>query len=889
MTVMSGGLNRSDSSGSTGEVHANRPVTSLSMLVALALSMGIVIGWRWPESLGRPVWPWLGFAAALLLVAAYVRRRRADVPAAAIALTLVAVTAIGAAWVTLKQHYSLPDDLAAMIGDDSTLVRLRGSALNSPVTRHRVGGALAKFDYRPPSTYFRLRVEAMMDHRGVESPARGEVLVRVDESVAPFRAGDTVQVTGFLLRPGPPRNPGEFDYRAYAQSLGQAGLLRVEQRDLLTVTPATRGSLYEWFLNWRDQLRRRAGGWLLSDLPQTSRTERDSLLGSLLLGLRDEQIDGVYGSFQRVGLAHVLAISGFHLGVLAGFVLLMARLISGQRAWHGWLVIAFVLLYLLLVETGMPVLRAGVMTILASLGLVYGRRLHVGGLVWTSAIVLLLWRPDQLFNGGFQLTFGVVLGLIHLAPPLRRRWFGRPNPEAPTIGAMAAQWLFTALASSMAAWLIALPIALFHFGFISPWGVILSVLTLPLAAVILAIGFLKMALAAILPSAAMLIGIPLSISTDILLAIVMTADALPGAVWHIANPSSTWALAATLWVCWLLRGDRWAMYGIGKTMRAMRLRRVDASQLTQLKPGNLRLRRRHPLSTVKWLTGAALVCWLLWPHGSNAALRIDMLAVGDGSCYLIRSGSSTVVFDAGSSSDLNVARRSLIPALRRMGVRHIDAIAISHADMDHYSAVVELSEEFSVEEVLVTPQILQAAQDDRSGPIAFMLERLNQARPALRTMVVGDHEQFGSAIWTWLSPSEERTYQRDNDASMVIRIECAGRSILMCGDIQRKTMNELLGEDALTIRADVLELPHHGSHHAVAEKFVRRVEPRVVMQSTGWTRWSRDKWAAALQGKERLVTARDGACWVEIGPDGAISTGRFIGNAEPQGSGVSPK
>ena len=111
----------------------------------------------------------------------------------------------------------------------------------------------------------------------------------------------------------------------------------------------------------------------------------------------------------------------------------------------------------------------------------------------------------------------------------------------------------------------------------------------------------------------------------------------------------------------------------------------------------------------------------------------------------------------------------------------------------------------------------------------------------------------------------------------------------MCGDIQRKTMNELLGEDALTIRADVLELPHHGSHHAVAEKFVRRVEPRVVMQSTGWTRWSRDKWAAALQGKERLVTARDGACWVEIGPDGAISTGRFIGNAEPQGSGVSPK
>jgi ComEC/Rec2-related protein len=179
------------------------------------------------------------------------------------------------------------------------------------------------------------------------------------------------------------------------------------------------------------------------------------------------------------------------MGVLAGFVLLIARAIGGSRRWHGLMVIGFVLLYLLLVEAQVAVLRAGVMSMIASLGLVFGRRYTIGGLVSVSAIAILIWRPDQIFNAGFQLTFGVVLGLIHLSPVFRRRWFGRPDMEAPTVGAMLLQWFYTVLAASVTAWLIALPIVLHHFGLISPLSVAMSIITLPLAAIILSIGFLK--------------------------------------------------------------------------------------------------------------------------------------------------------------------------------------------------------------------------------------------------------------------------------------------------------------------------------------------------------------------------------------------------------------
>lgn len=113
---------------------------------------------------------------------------------------------------------------------------------------------------------------------------------------------------------------------------------------------------------------------------------------------------------------------------------------------------------------------------------------------------------------------------------------------------------------------------------------------------------------------------------------------------------------------------------------------------------------------------------------------------------------------------------------------------------------------------------------------------------------------------------------------MVIRIEAADRSVLLCGDIQRQAMAGLLGNGA-ALAADILELPHHGSHHRQAEVFLRAVGPRVVMVSSGRTRWRRASalwrpWPVETVG---LVTARDGACWVEVDREGSIRFGRFLG------------
>jgi competence protein ComEC len=845
-------------------------VAGLTILAA-ALAAGIAVGWRQNHTT-HLMSPSVAIAssAGLLCIALLARVLRFS-RIAMMALSL-STAALGASWAALDQHFACPNDLTSLINQRTTLLRVQGVALAAPVMKCRTSGALARFDYRQPATYFPMRIDSLVSRDGSVTKIQGKVLVRVDESVPPFRAGDSIQTIGFLTRPNAPHNPGEFDYYEYAKSLGQAGFLTVAGRELLRVMPASRDLLGGWVaavLDWRDQLRRRASAWLLADLPHSgsqrsgSLRPRDALLANLLLGLRDEQVDGqghvaeIDDSFRRVGLAHVLAISGFHLAVLAGFLLLSARVLTGYQRWHGWLIIAAVLAYLTMIEIRMPVLRAAIMTIAASLGLVVHRRLRASGLVSLSAIALLLWRPDQLFNAGFQLTYGVVLALLHLSAPLQRRWFSEARGRQGAahqfrISDMVRQSVQATIASSVVAWAVATPIAAYHFGVVSPLAVGLSVIAVPLASVILALGFTKMALSATLGSAALILGIPLSISADVLVGIVSAVDGLPISLIHVPFPSTWWSLAAIAWVTWCILGD---------------------------------CRLKSWRGAAKWFAMAALVCWLCWPQitrVNHPRLRVDMLSVGDGSCYVIRSGDHAAVFDAGSSTDLNIAKRSLIPAMRRLGVQAIDFIAISHADLDHYSGVLDLADEFKIQQVLLTPQFMDEARHDQLGPAAWMVQGLTERRVLIRTAASGTQLRLGELQLTWLHPASDKAYEKANDGSMVLRIEWSrpGNNgpqarVLLCGDIQRQAMETLL-KDSESIRADVMELPHHGSFHDLAVSFIHAAAPDIVLQSTGWSRWQSDKWAAALAAKQRLVTARDGACAVQLNDDGTWSVRRFL-------------
>ncbi len=811
-------------------------------ILALAFAFGIAVGKYQPEPMS---WSWLVVAFSFLLTSFLRPVRSLGLPAH---LVTAAMIALGAAWFVIKTERTTPDDLSTHLGEESRLVKVRGVAAAGPTLHRSVRGSLASFSYRSPSAYFPATIEQMVLSTGEVVPVRGKLLITIAEPVPPFRAGDSFEATGHFNPFDEPRNYGEINREELAKGLGQAGSLYLPKRELLQTWPAERWSWHELFLSWRETLQRRADAHLLGDLPGAEAAERDALLKALLLGKREPDLHELDQAFARLGISHFLAISGLHVGIFVGFIMIALRLWTGDRPAHAWLIIMLVLGYLVLVEVRVPVMRAGVMTIAACLGLGLSRRLHPGGLVAISGIGLLIWRPDQLFWPGFQLSFAVVLGLIYLAPTFRARWLGAPDTEASTFGAIAREWLKNAVAISIVAWLVATPIIVFHFGMVSPLGIPLAIVGVPIVALLLALGYAKILLAAVFPSVALILGILLSLTADISIAVIETLDRVPYSLVYVPFPAGwpgvLWTLLA-LALVWTLLGHP----------------------------------NRLPRGT-GILSIAALALWLMWPSIAprDYALRIDMLSVGHGACFVLRSGDETLVFDAGSNSQTDAADRWIIPAMRRLNIHRVDSIIISHPHFDHFASVLELTEAFKPQVVFTTHQFIEYGREHPDSAVAYVADVLtNEHRTPPRPIYAGETQTCGEATLTWLHPPKNlAAFSRDNEHSMVIRIDVAGRTVLLTGDVERAgTAGVLAAHPELT--ADVLEMPHHGAWHELSADLLRQAQPSIVLQSSSRSQWQRDRWKDALEemGAVRHVTHRDGAAWVEIAHDGTIRHGNF--------------
>lgn len=794
--------------------------------LCLAWAVGIALGHR----VAGPVWVW----AVVSVVWLALRRTRVARPA-----LLAAVVCAGAGW-TIYRATPAGDDISAYLAESSQLVDLSGRVVREPRINADTPQGMARFKYARPTTSLFLAVDTLHTPDG-DIRVSGAVLLSVPEPDTRPRAGDRLRAQGWLRAIPPPANPGERDFRAAMDKLGVRAKLRLNNRGNWQITEQARRPAWPpgLHIDWR------AGRRALIDAAQHSlrvgideaaQPEAAALLDAMVLGRRSEQLESVYEAYRRTGLAHVLAISGLHVGLLAAGVWFVVQLLTGRPGWAAVAAMVAVGLYLSVVPWRVPILRAAFMTITFCAGLSLRRQLSATSLLALIGLVLLVVRPRDLFEPGFQLSFGIVAALLAFTTGMSRRLLPERIAPATAHGWPAAMRRGADyLAVSIVAWLTALPLVAYHFQMVSPLAVGMSVAALPAVAAVLWLGFIKVLIGLAWPAAGGVLAGPLAWLAQLQVDVVGVVSSWPGVAISVRQPGALLAGIALVWIVLLL----------AKPFKARRALLIIGSL---------------------WLVLLALD----WPGDEPTELTVHMLAVGDGSCYVVQSAGEAWLFDCGSSNYAEIGRYAIVPALRSMGVGRVDTLVISHADYDHFSGALDIVDHISVDRIVTTQHVLDDAADSPRQATAYLVDGLRRRGVAIERIARGWRDTLGEQPVEALWPPAGRTFEQNNDSSIVLAFEAAGRRLLLTGDIAEQAMAAMRTE-GIALAADVTDLPHHGSFPPGAVEWLHAVGPSVVLQSSGPRRLDWDKWAPHLGDIDRWVTARSGAVRLTIDSGGNIA------------------
>ncbi|MCI0333649.1 MAG: ComEC/Rec2 family competence protein, partial [Planctomycetes bacterium] len=779
--------------------------------VVVAVAAGIVLDrYGRPDSFsagdGPPaiswftVWCWLSAGSLLTWWVAW-RRRRSSLAAFPL---LVAAACAGAARHHVQWELFGRLEAARYVDFDPGPACVAVIALESP---QRVPAPRpTPLRAIPGGERSRLRVAIVGIRDGkVWRPASGECQLLVDGHLLGVHRSDRLRVFGQLARIGPPLNPGEFDFAAHARA--DRELVRMRSSVPESVTVMVRAS------RWRlgsvlDFVRGRA--------KQLVRTfvgpERAELAMAILLGDREGLTAEETEPYLLTGTIHVLVVSGLNVAVLAAGLYALMRIGWLPRRTGLAIIMVVVVAYSFLVETQPPVTRAAVFAVLICLGAWTGRRGVAFNSLAAAALVVLAINPADLFRAGPQLSFLAVAALVWIG-----HWAAARNAESSDrldqLLAAARPWPRRALdtvlrwtgwllVTSLAVWLVTLPLLLNQFHIASPVSVLISPAVWVVVFIAMWSGFLMLAVGWIVPVIGEFCGAVCSISLDWLEQLVDGAESLPGGHFWVPGPPWWWVVVFYL-----------ALLAV--------------------------MIRGRALVSPRWQL-AALCMWILIGlvpplvrASQRDALDCSFVAVGHGACVVLQTPTGeTLLYDAGSLGSPEFATQTIASYLWHRGIMRIDGIVISHADIDHYNAVPGLLERFRVGTVYVSPMMFDGFNDTETRGPDVLLDAIHDAGVPIRQVWSGDRLRVGPEVTLHVfHPPRRGVIGNDNSNSITLAVEHAGRRVLLPGDLESPGLEDVMAE--LPYDCDVLLAPHHGSRFSDPPGFAAWSTPEWVVISGG--------------------------------------------------------
>jgi competence protein ComEC len=743
-------------------------------------------------------------------------------------------------------------------------------------------------DSRPVSRTNRLKFLMTVERieaAGVCRPVTGRIRVTAIGTNCGFFRGDRISFESRIREPHNFNNPGGFDYKRHLafQEVWATAYSPLESVTILSERP--RSGIGHWI----DRIRER----ILELIDTTPAGEHRGVLAALILGERRRLSPKTTVSFQRVGIGHLLAISGLHIGIVASTVFfLLSRILSripwflwhaGTRKWAALGTIFPVLAYAVLAGMSPSTQRALAMVGFFLLTFLYGRDQDLLNTLAVAAMSILVVYPPVFFSASFQLSFTAVFTIIY---GLAQLPLTPLPPSVPVTSRVLRRFTLFVLVSVWAT-LGTLPLTMFYFNQVSLIGILSNCLFVPI------IGF------GVVPSG-LLAAFLLPLSSNAAVTIMNLAAALLAQTLKLVSLMSQLSFSAVRTVTpSLLEIACYYLLVFSVVVLISRRRQAEATAVDNSEfrldsdgtvgrmPFGGGFKRIQPI----WVALAVVLSTIVadigyWTYQrlGRQDLRATFLDVGQGSATLLElPGGYCMLVDGGGYSDntvFDVGARIIAPFLWHKKIKTVETLILTHPNSDHLNGLIYIAENFNVHHIwsngepgntLGYRQLMKTIRDK------------NITHPAFRQLdrqvdVAGVNIEILNPPPGFLERRQTEPWRDLNNNSLVTRFTSGAISFLLCGDITAKAEKELVTREGDHLKSTVLFVPHHGSDSSSTPGFIDAVQPQIGIVSAGWQNRYHFPHSAVLKryrlAKTRLLrTDQDGA--ISLATDGlrlSIST-----------------
>jgi len=624
------------------------------------------------------------------------------------------------------------------------------------------------------------------------------------------KAGQHVKVFAELEHIEPAKNPYEISYdiklkehddtkaRAYLHS--QFDLYITDARQELSLIE--KASLF--FQNLFDESKE-----VIAHSIDDSITK--GFVSAVVLGDKSGLTPEELNDFQRAGLTHLLVVSGFNVSIVAILVYYLLRLIGlSFRRLRIALSMLTILFYCLVVGLEPSVVRALIVIEFIFIARLLERKPDIGNLTAGAALVTILLHPYDLFDIGFQLSYGAVFSLVYLYPAFERLFISEKIKEAKTFILRSAHRSMQGFFGSFSVFLGLLPVFLYHFHRVSIVGLGVNILAIPLTAIITIFGFLLLPISLLSGWLGSLYGEASLWMTKIIGFAAHFSGKFEWSVIELPRPQTILILLYLAAIFYLIKAQAKKNF-FGRAL-------IIASVIFVL----LAVKIPFAYSLVK---SSDKVSLLFFDVGQGDAM---LLQAANGKTYLIDFGGITKNYNA-------IADRSIAPFFKAEGITEITGGFITHMHIDHYGGAVSMMQNIGC-------KALYTSGERTIGYAAYRLDSISQALhiPVLRVHQ-GDRFELDKDLSIFVLNPETTTgeialplsSEGMNHGSLALKVVYKNSSALLLGDIEATDEERLCKQYGDFLKSDIVKVAHHGSNTSSSQSLCKIAKPKYAVISVG--------------------------------------------------------